>query len=188
MGLKPSSLINEHWPLLGEPGLSGPVLDLACGEGQNGIFVALKGFRVVCCDRSAKALGRARETAQKCGARVEFRQVDLETRDVNPLGRHFFRAVLVFRYLHRPLIPVISGAVMPGGYLYYETFTTEQPRFGRPHNPDYLLRPGELLDRFRSWRMVHYFEGILDKPQRAVSQIVCRKPFSPQVSEPKDVF
>ena len=32
----------------------------------------------------------------------------------------------------------------PGGVLVYETFLQGHERFGRPRNPDFLLRPGEL--------------------------------------------
>jgi hypothetical protein len=66
--------------------------------------------------------------------------------------------------------------VRPQGFLIYETFTTAQPAFGKPNNPDYLLKPGELLSWFRGWQILHFFEGIQQDPQRAVAQLVCRKP------------
>ena len=40
--------------------------------------------------------------------------------------------VLVFNYLHRPLMPAIVDAVAPGGLLFYETFTVDQAPRGRP--------------------------------------------------------
>jgi hypothetical protein len=66
-------------------------------------------------------------------------------------------------------------ALRRGGILIYETFTVEQPKFGKPHNPDFLLRPGELYEWFGDWETIHAFEGIKDNPRRAVAQIVCRK-------------
>jgi len=62
-----------------------------------------------------------------------------------------------------------------GGILIYETFTLDQPRFGKPHNPDYLLEPGELRRWFEDWKIIHHFEGIKNNPVRAVAQIVCQR-------------
>jgi methylase of polypeptide subunit release factors len=44
-----------------------PILDLACGDGHNGIFLASKGFSVVLIDRSEEALSQARVNAQAAG-------------------------------------------------------------------------------------------------------------------------
>jgi hypothetical protein len=60
--------------------------------------------------------------------------------------------------------------------LLYETFTVEQPQFGKPRNPDYLLQPGELSHMFADWEEIFYFEGIKENPTRAVAQLVARKP------------
>ena len=166
----------EHSGLFLEKSLPGPVLDLACGEAHNSIFLALKGVKVISIDLSSEALERAGELATKCGAEISVWQVDLESEGVNPLPEHAYGAILVFRYLHRPLIPCIKKALRNGGLLLYETFTVEQPRFGKPRNPDYLLQSGELGHMFAGWEVMHYFEGIRENPTRAVAQIVCRKP------------
>ena len=87
---------------------------------------------------------------------------------------------MAFRYLHRPLMPAIRQSLLPGGILLYETFTVDQPAFGRPKNPDYLLRHGELQAYFGDWNILHYFEGVRGKPetgdQQAIAQIVAQKP------------
>ncbi len=101
--------------------------------------------------------------------------MDLET-NANPLRQEYFPGILVFRYLHRPLMPHIREGVRREGSLIYETFTTEQPRYGKPRNPAYLLEPGELTGWFADWEILHSFEGLLEDPRRAVAQIVCRKP------------
>ena len=174
--LKPGQLLVEHSGLFLEKSLPGPVLDLACGEAHNSIFLALKGVKVISIDLSSEALERAGVLATKCGAEISVWQVDLESEGVNPLPEHAYGAILVFRYLHRPLIPCIKKALRNGGLLLYETFTVEQPRFGKPRNPDYLLQSGELGHMFAGWEVMHYFEGIRENPTRAVAQIVCRKP------------
>jgi SAM-dependent methyltransferase len=161
-------LLVEHSGLFLEETLPGPVLDLACGEAHNSIFLALKGVEVISGDLSLEALQRAGELATKCGAEITVWQVDLEPEGVNPLPEHAYGAILVFRYLHRPLIPCIKKALRNGGLLLYETFTVEQPRFGKPRNPDYLLQSGELRHMFADWEEIFYFEGIRENPTRAV--------------------
>ncbi len=174
--IRPAELLVQHWSLFKEKGIGGPILDLACGDGHNGVFLATKGLPVICCDISEEALSRARTLAAENRARVEFWRVDLEVEKTNPLPQEFYGGILVFRYLHRPLIPYIKKALGKGGILVYETFTIQQPKFGKARNPDFLLRPGELDGWFRDWEIIFHFEGIKEGPKRAVAQIVCKKP------------
>jgi tellurite methyltransferase len=171
----PNPLVVRFSSILEDKDLEGPVLDLACGTGENGLFLAGLNLPVILADRSPEALAVARSSADERGLKAQFWEVDLETGE-NPLQKECYRAVLVFRYLYRPLIPYVREAIRQGGILVYETFTSEQPKYGPPHNPDYLLQRGELADWFQDWHIVHYFEGLLEDPQRAMAQIVCRKP------------
>ncbi len=175
--LNPAAFLMEHLGVFLDGTLPGPVLDLACGGGHNGVFLAAEGLPVVCCDRSPEALKRTRDLADEHGVTVgSLWQADLEREGANPLPVDFYGGVLVFRYLHRPLIPHIRKSLKVGGVLMYETFTVEQPRFGRPRNPDFLLKKGELRGWFENWEVIDFFEGIREGPERAVAQIVCRKP------------
>ena len=82
-----------------------------------------------------------------------------------------FDLVVVSNYLWRPLLPAITAAVAPGGALLYETFAVGNERFGRPRNPDFLLRPGELLDAVRGeFEVREYAHGEEGDPPRAVRQ------------------
>ena len=92
------------------------------------------------------------------------------------MDKQVFSAVVCFRYLHRPLFPFLMKAVEPGGMIVYETFTTGNRQFGRPNNPDFLLRPGELRKLFQNWQILHSYEGIQHGPDRAIAQIAARKP------------
>jgi tellurite methyltransferase len=174
--LSPTALLWEYRHLLEDGKLPGPVLDLACAECQNGIFVARSGLEVVCCDRAAERLAEARRIAGGQGVSITTWEADLEVPEGNPLPEDHYGAILVFRYLHRPLIPFLKLALRQGGLLFYETFTALQPQFGRPNNPKFLLQEGELRRWFEHWELIHYFEGIKEGPLRAVAQIVCRKP------------
>jgi tellurite methyltransferase len=176
--METADLLLECLGLFAEGTLPGPVLDLACGDGHNGIFLAERRLEVICCDVSIQALDRARALAAERGVTVSLWQVDFERPGINPLPEECYGAILVFRYLHRPLFPCIRKALRAGGLLVYETFTLEQTRYGRPRNPDHLLRPGELHQAFVDWEILHSFEGVKENPRRAAAQLVCRKPTS----------
>ena len=171
----PDPLLVRFSSLLEDTTLDGPVLDLACGAGENGLFLAGLRLPVILADRSPEALEEARRSAEERRLEAQFWEVDLETGG-NPLQEDYYRAILVFHYLYRPLIPFIREGILEGGLLVYQTFTSEQPKYGKPHNPAYLLQPGELAGWFQGWETIHYFEGLLEDPRRAVAQIVCRKP------------
>jgi tellurite methyltransferase len=173
--MTPNSLLERFAPLLFEEGLEGPVLDLASGDGQNGLYLADLGLPVILADRDAARLRAAQERAQEKKLGVTLWETDLENGE-NPFQEEHYRAILVFRYLHRPLIPYIKNGIRRGGFLFYETFTIEQARYGHPHNPAFLLKSGELQEWFKDWQVIHYFEGLLEDPVRAMAQIVCRKP------------
>jgi SAM-dependent methyltransferase len=174
--MKPAQLLQAYLHLLRDERLPGPVLDLASGDCHNARFLARWGLRVIACDKSAEALDRGRKMAAERGVTIETWQVDLEQEGIPPLPNDSYGGIIVFYYLHRPLIPCIKRALRNRGILIYETYTMDQPRFGKPHNPDYLLKPGELHQWFGNWRIIHHFEGIKPDPDRAIGQIVCQKP------------
>ncbi|SDB13594.1 Methyltransferase domain-containing protein [Desulfonatronum thiosulfatophilum] len=173
---KESALLRAWRSLLDPQKIPGPVLDLACGDGRNGIFAARLGLPVICCDRSRQALRQARAAARDAGVTIRLWWKDLEVEGQPHLPANAFGAVFVFRYLHRPLMPEILRAVRPGGYVFYETFTEGQTRYGPPRNPAHLLKPGELAVIFAEWDRLEYFEGELQNPDRAMARIVARKP------------
>jgi Tellurite resistance protein TehB. len=54
--VKPAELLVSYVNLFTEGKINGPILDLACGNCRNGIFLAKKGLEVICCDVSEEAL------------------------------------------------------------------------------------------------------------------------------------
>jgi SAM-dependent methyltransferase len=136
---------------------AGVVLDVACGSGRHALFLAERGWRVHAVDRDAGALGRVGQAGRV--GRITTECIDLE--GGNPkLGEGLYEAVIVFNYLHRPLMPAIVNAVRPGGgVLIYETFTVGQARRGRPRNPDFLLREGELPTLVAPLKVLRAREG-----------------------------
>ena len=91
-----------------------------------------------------------------------------------PWGEAQFDAVVVTRYLFRPRLDRLAALLRQGGVLIYETFMLGNERFGKPSNPDFLLRPHELLDWARGWGSVLAFEqGEIARPAPAMIQRIC---------------
>ena len=129
----------------------GTVLDVACGTGRNARFLAERGFTVRAIDRDADAL-------ESLPPSITTEAIDLESGDVS-LGSRLYDAVIVFNYLHRPLMPAIVEAVARGGVLIYETFTAAQATRGRPRNAAFLLQDGELATLVTPLRILRRREG-----------------------------
>lgn len=146
----------------------GSVLDLACGSGRHARFLAGLGYRVEALDRDEAALA-ALDGVDK----VVTRCADVEGGPWPYHARHF-DGIVVTNYLHRPLLPLLINAVGEGGVLIYETFMIGNERFGKPSNPHFLLRPGELLEIVRRrLHVVAFEEGEIDAPRPAVVQRLC---------------
>jgi len=151
----------------------GEVLDLACGAGRHAALLAARGHPVLAVDRDIGQLG-----ALAAAPGVTALAADLEAPAGWPLGERRFAGVVVTNYLHRPLLPAIVTAVGPSGLLLYETFAHGNERFGRPANPDFLLRPGELLAAVGiDLTVLAYEHGAVATPRPAVIQrIAARRP------------
>ena len=175
MPYKSHEALLSYLALPTNPDISSPVLDLACGSGRSGLALANRSVPVVFADRSASALEDVRQQLSDSGLPGRIWQVDLEQEGINPFANQVFSAILCFRYLHRPLFPHLQTALEPGGLVIYETFTTDNRRFGRPANPDFLLKAGELKSLFQDWEIIHYYEGVQHQPDRAIAQIVAHK-------------
>jgi rhodanese-related sulfurtransferase len=174
-GIAPSSFLVENFDLLPR----GLALDVAMGEGRNAIYLATRGFDVDGVDADANSVAHARGAARKLGAPIRAIVGNFEDGTyIIPIET--YHVIVVFNYLHRPLFKDIKDGVLPGGVVVYQTFTEEQARFGRPSNPDYLLRQGELKEVFADWETLRYRELIgpsrKDGKPRAVAGIIARKP------------
>ena len=145
----PSAWITRYAHLV-PPGAR--VLDVAAGGGRHALFFAARGNRVVAVDRDEGAIA-----AYADPPRIETRTVDLEA-GAWPFLDETFDAIVVVNYLHRAALPRLLTALASDGTLLYETFAAGNEAYGRPSNPDFLLRPGELLDAVRDRLTVVAFE------------------------------
>ena len=160
----PSAWVRRFAPLIQQ---GGHVLDLAAGGGRHTRLLLDMGFRVMAVDRNVDALRAL------AGARCSVRELDLESgvpEDALGARGGGYDGIVVTNYLHRPLLPVLVQTLVPGGVVIYETFAAGNERFGRPSNPDFLLRPGELLRAFAALTVIAFEQGEVSLPRPAVVQ------------------
>ena len=151
----------------------GRALDIAMGSGRNAIYLARMGFQVEGIDMSPEAVQDALESARKASLALKADVVDLE--GTYRIKKDYYDLIICFNYLQRSLMQQIKDGLRTGGMVVYETFIVDQAQlFGKPSNPDYLLKHNELLDFFRDFRCLRYREGIIEN-RAALASIIARK-------------
>jgi len=163
----PSPWVARFLPLIP----AGEVLDLACGGGRHARLLAQQGHAVLAVDRDAGALALA------SGPGIVTEQRDLETEGMAwPYEEGRFAGIVVTNYLHRPLFPHLFLSLAPDGLLIYETFAAGNEQFGKPSNPAFLLREGELIElamRDDALRVIAFEDGYVEIPRPAMVQRIC---------------
>ena len=144
-------LESDAWHISG-----GLALDVATGKGRNAIFLAEMGFSVVGIDISTIALEEARRRTTKNSLEIRWHLADLEQIELPTAA---YNLIVIFNYLQRSLVEQIRRALKPQGHVIFETYLIDQQAIGHPKNPAYLLNHNELLDHFRSFRVLCYREG-----------------------------
>jgi tellurite methyltransferase len=166
-----SSKIPSEWLVENADLLTGKgnALDIACGDGRNAVHTASLGYEVLGIDISEagiqKALALAREKTVSIGTQV----TDLDDFEFTPNG---FDLVLCFNFLDRRLFPGICATLKPGGLVFYETFNLDHLKH-TSFKRQWVLEYNELLDQFKSFRVLRYRE--LDRDQKGFASIVARK-------------
>ncbi len=136
----------------------GKALDLASGRGGNALLLAAAGLEAHAWDQADVALTQCRAFAESASLTVHTRTVDVVAAPPEPLS---FDVIVVSRFLDRALAPALINALRPQGLLFYQTFVVGN-RHG-PSNPDYLLKPNELLTLFSGLQIRAYQEsGVLE--------------------------
>lgn len=169
----PSPFVVAQSDRLRESAPLGPCLDLACGRGRHARFAARLGLRVVALDRDADALRAL------AGDAIAPLRADAESAFGLPLAARRFGAVIVTRFLFRPLAPAISALLAPGGLLVYETFLARQRERGTgPKSPAFLLEEGELPRLFPQLEILVSAESLRDggSGEAWLAGLVARRP------------
>ncbi|MDO9360884.1 MAG: class I SAM-dependent methyltransferase [Polaromonas sp.] len=167
----------KRWSHLVRAG--GTVLDVACGRGRHARWFHERKHRLTLVDREQAAIDSIAISPASCEKVV----ADIENGPWPFAGRSF-DAVVVTNYLWRPLMPDLLESLAPGGVLIYETFTQGNETVGKPSRPDFLLRPGELLQVCAGLRIVGFEDGFLDAPPRFVQRIAAVRASVPAAGAP----
>jgi SAM-dependent methyltransferase len=140
------------------------------GRGRHALAMAETGFRTFGVDIKLDAVAAAQRAGLARSLAIRAWCADLT---VYPLPRDRFEVVVVTRYLQRDLFSSIAAAVVPGGFVVYETFTVHQRALGvGPSSPDHLLEDGELRARFGDFAVLFYEEV---RESEAVARIVAQR-------------
>lgn len=148
-------------------------LDVACGSGRDSVYLATEGYEVLAVDLLPDALDRAADLARRNGVRLTTLAMDVEAGPALPPG--YFDLVTAFRFLHRPLLPLLRQAVVPGGHIVYETFHERNRETGRrPNDPAHLLATGELAAAFEGFQILICRDAV-ERDGRFFSSLLARR-------------
>jgi tellurite methyltransferase len=166
-GRDPIPFLKDHVDLLPK----GAALDLAMGEGRNGVFLATKGFQVTGVDISEAGFKKARALAAEKGVTLTAVVADLEQYNIPP---NTFDVIICTYYLQRDLFPKIAAALKPDGIVLIETYTVDHLRYRPTFNKAFLLERNELLTLLPGLRVLRYQE--VDTGGTAFASILAQKP------------
>lgn len=160
-----SSWVRRFAPVIPQGGIT---LDLACGAGRHAVLMASLGHTVLAVDQDTSALEQLKNP------RIQTQQADLEG-ELWPLAGLQFSGIVVTNYLYRPYLDRLPQMLGEGGVLIYETFADGNATFGKPSNPNFLLKPGELLTLagLTGLKVIAYEDIYLDQPKPALVQRIC---------------
>jgi SAM-dependent methyltransferase len=161
----PSPWVRRFAPLITKGGV---VLDLACGSGRHAALIAGMGYEVLAVDQDVAVVEAL------CNPLITSKTANLE--DLAwPLTGSVFSAIVVTNYLYRPHLNELPKMLQKDGVLIYETFALGNGDFAKPSNPNFLLKPGELLTfaARHGLKVVAYEDIYVDQPKPAMVQRLC---------------
>ena len=165
-GEKPIPFLTDNIHILPK----GKALDVAMGEGRNGVYLAMQGFDVTGLDISEKGLEKAHTLATKNNVTIQTKVVDLESIQFEP---HSWDLIICTYYMDRGLYKKFLDALKPGGMLLIETYNIDYLKYRR-FNAKWALNTNELLDLFKGMRILRYRD--YDDAREAYSSIIAQKP------------
>ena len=140
----------------------GKALLLASGEGRNAVWLAARGYDVTAQDASPVGLEKAQALAEQRGVTIKTDVGDLQ--QGYDMGESAYDLITDFYYHDTAMFPAVMRALKPGGMFILQNFSIAQletNRFG-PKNPDYLVKPNELLSHFEGYRILHYEDTVVE--------------------------
>ena len=165
-GEKPIPFLVDNVHLLPK----GKVLDIAMGEGRNGVYLATQGFEVLGLDISEKGLEKAHNLANKNKVTIETKVVDLESFTLEP---NSYDVILCTYYMQKDLFKQFQSALKPGGMIVVETYNVDYLKYVQ-FSRKWALDTNEMLDIFKGLRVIRYQD--YDDGKEAYSSIIAQKP------------
>ena len=149
----------------------GRALDVAMGEGRNGVFLASHGFDVMGVDISEEGLRKAHQLADENNVSIKTKVVDLENTE---LEKNAYEVVICSYFMQRNLFPKMKDALKSGGMILVETYNTDYLKYNSHFKPEWALRENELLDLLDGFKIIRYQS--VDDGQLAYSSVLAKKP------------
>lgn len=128
--------------------------DIGCGSGRDSVFLALHGFDVVALDNNQYALERLTQFNQRCETNIKTQKLDFQNQSEKfkqLLKEQSPHLIIQARYLHRPLLNDYKELLSKGSIVAIHTFLEGAAEFGKPKNPNYLLKNKELETLYGEW-------------------------------------
>lgn len=154
----------------------GKALDLACGLGENALFLAEQGLDTYAWDASSTAINKLHLLAFNKNLNIHTKQVIIEQ---NTLPKDTFDVIIITHFLDRSLTNAIMESLKLGGLLFYQTYVREKIGSSGPKNPTYLLARNELIKLFQPLKVVAYREnsviGNLERGERNEALFIGQK-------------
>ncbi|AOR23866.1 class I SAM-dependent methyltransferase [Clostridium taeniosporum] len=140
----------------------GSVLDIACGDGRNALYLLENGFKVTGVDFSSKALERLRNFAKRSNYFVNTRQIDLSvSNSLKNIG--IFDNVLINHYrLNKKQFLDIENQITEGGILFICGFGHKHPVDSKIRNQD-LIQQEDFQYINKSFNLIKYIESEEDR-------------------------
>jgi tellurite methyltransferase len=155
-------------------------LDLGCGEGRYALFLAQRGCRVFCIDRSEAGLQKLEKVIRSENLPISTQQEDVAEFTFSENRYDIIVAATILDHLdddvRSRVVKGIKSSLKPGGILYANVFTIQDPGCQAKHaclqekGPDgisdtsvfmeHYFGQEELKDMFADFEICFYYEGM----------------------------
>ena len=89
----------------------------------------------------------------------------------NPNPKKHYDVIIVVNYLYRPKIKKLINLLKKDGFLFYETFSLGNEKYGSPKDPKFLLKDRELIEIFGEFLLpLSFYDGRLNDGKIAIKQ------------------
>lgn len=141
---------------------NGSVLDIACGDGRNAMFLIKNHFNVTGIDFSSKALARLQMFAERNNCFINTKQIDLNIlSSLKDVG--IFDNILINHYrLDREQLADIESHITDNGVLFICGFGNKQKVDSKIRKED-LIQPSDFKDINKSFDLINYIENEDDR-------------------------